>query len=604
VSTASARRPGFEDLLLFPYLAIFVRQYFWVVEHAATAWILTVIVTAILWWLLLLTRVQEDQESERPRHFWLIVGLPLLFVYLLRAVMADASFDVLNYRLVGAERALGGWPFRPGDFLPPFYPLNPAPDMLHGIFRHLLGYRLGTVFNLCVLLWAASVVERILRPHVARGWVRALATLFALWAEHVLFLSNNYMVDFLPVPLMLEATRVALRAGEPGSEARRLFRVALLTGLAGALKPLYLAYAIAVAVVYLHALFTSPNVRPRLTRVLRGAPTALAAFLFPLVPYSVYMYRETGNPLFPLYNKVFRSPLWPPANLYDGRWGPKTAFEMLHWPLRVAFDSTGTGELAVYSGRVSLVLVAAVLCLTLAWRERRLRALSLATVAGAYLWAVVLTGYARYAVFVEVLGAVTTIGLVAFLWSRQRANGMRVLPTVISGVLMLLAGVQAARASVYILQRDWGGRPSVFSDWAAYKSEARFVLRDYRLEKFLGEKEKALFAGVGAWVEAGTLVSGFQSLVSPDAPILCAYVHDYFYHPDGRELFARALTHSAGRRVSALCVDSDLVACRRVLAERGLEITAEVPVTMPIYSHRSRLRMYYFELRVGGSQAP
>jgi len=593
--------PEFGDLLLFPYLLVFVRQYLWVVEHGAAAWALAVAATALLWlclWRWLLS-ADEGTPERTPRQFWLVVGLPLLVVYAMRAALPDASFDVLNYRLVGAERALRGWPFLAGDFLPAFYPLNPAPDMLLGVFRHLLGYRLGTVPNLLALLWAGTVIEKLLRPYVAGRWRRSLATLAVLWTEHALFLASNYMVDFLPVPLMLEAARLALGAGERGGEGRRLAHVALLAGLAGALKALYLAYAVPVAVIYLHALVAGRGA-VAWSRLLKGAPLALALFLFPLAPYSLYMYRETGNPLFPLYNKIFRSPLWPLANLYDGRWGPKTAAEMLYWPLRVAFDATRIGELAVYSGRVSLALVAALACLLLAWREPRLRALALATVAGAYLWGAVLTGYARYAVYVEMLGGATLVCLAAFLWSRR--GGWRA-ATAAAAVLVVALGAQAARASVYLMGRDWGGRPTAFEDWPAHKAEARFILRDYRLEKFLDEADAARLAGVGAWVEAGTLTSCFQSLLGPEKPILCAYVHDYFYGREGRERFDRALAASAGRPVGSLCVESDLASCRRVLAARGLEIAEEVPVKMPIYSRRTRLPMYLLALRpAGGSR--
>ena len=46
---------------------------------------------------------------------------------------------VLNHRLIQAERSLRGAQLAPGDFFPTIFPFNPAPDMLTGVFRHLLG---------------------------------------------------------------------------------------------------------------------------------------------------------------------------------------------------------------------------------------------------------------------------------------------------------------------------------------------------------------------------------------------------------------------------------------------------------------------------------
>lgn len=640
------RKAEFGDALTAFYLAAFVRQYLWAVGDARAAWLLTALAAALLW--LLLLGLKDEEEARTPWQFWVAVGLPLLFVYALRAPFPDTSYDVLNYRLVGAERALLGWPFIRGDFFPPFYPLNPAPDMLTGIFRHLLGYRLGTVINLLATLWAGVVADKMLRRHLPGAWPRALAVLLVLWTEHTLFLVNTYLVDALSLPLLLEATHLALRADERGA-GRRLVRLALLLGMSCALKILNLAYAIPVAAVYLHSWLSGGGNQQRreagrrepLREVFRLAPLALVAFLFPLAPYTLYMLRETGNPVFPLYNAVFKSAYWPQANLYDGRWGPHTLAETLVWPLRVAFNTGRIGELTVYSGRISLAFVAACVGLFVARRDRGLRALCIATLAAALLWSAALTGYARYALFVEVLGGILLARFAALLLSTRSASARRehesVLPAheserparetarrgheaarparrlvrlargpalAVAAVLLAASAVQVARASVYVFRYEWAMRPTLFDDARAYKAEARFVLRDYDLKKFLDEGDRAKLAGVGAWVEAGPLTSGFESLLAPDAPILCAYIPDYFYSDAGRERFARSLEESAGREFGALCLEGDLERCGGAAAARGLEIVERSPVKMLVYSRRTYIQMYLLRLRAAGGGLP
>src|SRR5205814_4140674 len=83
---------------------------------------------------------------------------------------------------------------------------------LNGLFRLALGYRLGTIINLLALVWAAQVAGKILRPFVARARLRAACVLLVVLAEHLLFEVNNYMVDLLALPLLMEATYLALRA--------------------------------------------------------------------------------------------------------------------------------------------------------------------------------------------------------------------------------------------------------------------------------------------------------------------------------------------------------------------------------------------------------
>jgi hypothetical protein len=601
VAAALARRLEFGDALMPLYLAVFVRQYLWAVSDARVAWLLASAVAALLW---LGSLCLKDEDGARtPWQFWAAVALPLLGVYAMRAAFPDTSYDVLNYRLVSAERALRGWPFIAGDFFPPFYPLNPAPDMILGVSRHLLGYRLGTALNLLALVWAGTVVEKMLREYVPGVWLRSLTVLLTLWTEHALFLVNNYMVDLLALPLLLEATRLALRAAERGA-GRRLVRIALLVGMSCGLKVLNLAYAIPVALVYLHAWLWGGDKSSR-REVFRFAPLAAVAFLFPLLPYSLYMIRETGNPVFPLYNAVFRSAYWPQTNLYDGRWGPRSPVETLLWPLRVAFNTERIGELTVYSGRVSVAVIAAAVCLVVARHDRGLRALALATLAGALLWSATLTGYARYALFVEMLGGALIAGLVSLLLSsrptlrlgRRRARG-------VAAALLLASAAQVARASGYVARYEWAMRPTVFADARGYMAEARFLLRDYDLKKFFAEADARRLTGVGAWVESGPLTSGFESLLAPDAPILCAYIPDYLNVSAGRERFARALRESAGKQLAALCLESDLEACSRTAESRGLEVVERTQVNMLVYSHRTYLKMYLLRLHAPGGGPP
>src|SRR5947209_9849752 len=212
VLAALRERAEFGDALIFLYALVFVRQYLWVVADNALAWTLAAPLAAVAWYFYVKTKPFAPKRTGR--EFWLVVVLPLLFVYMWRAPFPDVSFDVLNYRLLHAERSLRGTLFAPGDFFPTPAPYNPAPDTLTGLFRLALGYRLGTIVNLLALVWAARVVDKVLRPFVERAWPRAACVLLVVLAEQLLFEVNNYMVDLLAVPLLLEATWLALRGDE------------------------------------------------------------------------------------------------------------------------------------------------------------------------------------------------------------------------------------------------------------------------------------------------------------------------------------------------------------------------------------------------------
>jgi hypothetical protein len=117
------RRLDIGDFVIVLYIAAFVRQYLWVVGDNRVAWPLTVAVSALVWYLH--WRTKEVSTGRAPRLFWLAVALPLFFFYALRATLPDLSWDVLDYRLINAERAMRGWPMPAGDFFPVRFPFQP-----------------------------------------------------------------------------------------------------------------------------------------------------------------------------------------------------------------------------------------------------------------------------------------------------------------------------------------------------------------------------------------------------------------------------------------------------------------------------------------------
>lgn len=584
----------FGDFVVLLYIAAFVRQFLWLIDNQVIAWVLTAALTVALWLLHLTKKELEDQKT--PRQFWLIVAPPLLLIFAMRAALPDTSFDVLNYRLVNAERGLGGWPFRAGDFFPAFYPLNPAPDMLLGIGRHLLGYRLGTITNLLVLLWVGTILENFIRPYVVNRWLRSTGVLLILWTEHTLFLVNNYMVDLLAIPLLLLATQMALQPDTSENTQSTSIRLGLYLGASVALKLLNLAYCIPIILVYFYALLRRKRVS---LRTARSAAWIAIGSALPLLPYSLYIWRDTGNPVFPFYNSIFHSPFWPNSNLGDARWGPHGLWETIIWPLRVTLKAERFGELAVYSGRISIVFIVAILVLVWPNIDRRLRLLGFVAFSGTLLWAAMLTGYARYAVFVEMLGGLTLLGFAASLFAtdkQQQTQRVRLLKAGLATLLLCALVAQCLSALTYIARYEWSMRPTVFHDPSGYRQEARYILRDYDLAKFLLPAERQPLTNVGMWIESGMLTSGVQSLLTSHAPILCAYVDEYFRTAEGRDRFALALRHGGNQRIASLCLESELNSCRDKLARWKIEIVDTLPVQIPIYSGRRKLKMVLLTL--------
>jgi hypothetical protein len=594
---APCGRAEFGDALLFFYLLVFARQYLWLVSDNALAWSLAALVAAAAWFVYVRTKPFDVERTGR--EFWLMVLSPLLFFYLLRLAFPDLSYDVLNYRLLHAERSLRGTLFAHGDFFPTPAPYNPAPDTLTGLFRLALGYRLGTIINLLALVWGARVVDKLLRPFVARAWPRAASVLLVVLAEHLLFEVNEYMVDLLALPLLLEATWLALRAEEALKPRTLLAHVALLLGLSAALK---LTMAVVVLPIVLLCAYKAlaGTRRLKLSEMPSTLALTFAAFVAPLVPFAFYLWRLTGNPFFPLAQGLFKSSYWPTGGGWDARWGPQGLWETLVWPVLVSFEPSRHSELAVYSGRLTLGFVVALRGIPFAWRDMRLRMLCLVLVAGCLTWSAGGMGYSRYGLYLELLSGAVVVAVASELLKAERV--LFSWRTLTGALFIAMLCAQAALACRYALRYEWSMRPTALNSWSAYRHEARFILRDRRLSDFMNEDERSLFVGDYAWVESGNKSTGVEVLINPGVPIINVNHQEYFATRTGREGFVRAVEDAPASMLS-LCLPEELTRAKQLIESRGLSVGRVVPLQVPFFSQRRRVGMMLVEvLRPEGAE--
>lgn len=586
-------RAEFGDALIFVYALAFARQYFWVLDSNALAWALSALLASVACYFYVRTKPFPSERAGR--EFWLLVALPLLFVYAFRAPFPDVSFDVLNYRLLHAERSLRGTLFARGDFFPTPAPYDPAPDTVTGLFRVALGYRLGTIVNLLALVWAARVADKILRPFVARAWPRAACVLLVALAEQLLFEVNNYMVDLLALPLLLEATHFALRLDEAEDSRGVYVHAALLLGACAALKLTNVVMVVPLVLVFAYKALVGARRLP-FERLLSTLAWCTPAFAAPLVPFTVYLWRLTGNPLFPLANSFFKSPYWPTGGGWDARWGPTNFWETLVWPVLAVFEPERHSELAVYSGRLSIGFVVALFGLFFCRRDTQSRVLCLLVVAGCLVWSAAGMGYSRYGLYLEMLSGVTIVAVACVLvrgdW-RAAQSWRKATATVFVAALV----VQASAACVYAYGYEWSMRHNLLH-FREYRNEARQFLRDRSLAYYLTDEERARYANVGAWVVSGWKSAGLEVMLNEGAPAIAVNYQEFLTTRESKRQFVRAIQEAPAERIYSLVFPEDLIQAREFIRSRGLEIASEEAVEVPLFSHTHGLGMMLLRVAV------
>jgi hypothetical protein len=579
------------DALLFLYLATIFRQYLcWAPFSNVVAWLLAVVFAGFSLWLYVLTRTEARQRMSLA--FGIVVVLPLTFCFLLRVPFPDVSFDVLNYRLFHGIRGLRGFLYRSGDFFPTPAPYNTAPDMAMGITRIAFGYRMGTLINLFSLLWAARIIDRLLRDCLSNDWLRAACVLLIFAVEHLFFEINTYMIDLLAIPLLLEATRLSLTGNVSENRSRHMARIAFLLGLSVALKLIYVVTALPIALLCAWRFFLQPFQAADLARTILFS---LGAFLLPVLPFTIYLYAEMGSPVFPILNGVFKSPFWPPNSGWDNRWGPFGFWEILIWPVKIFFRPDRLSELLVYSGRLSLGFVAPFIAWLVAWRDVQLRRLSFLTLAGLLLWSVG-TGYIRYALFLELLAGVVLVMLAVQTMKDRRL-------VVIAVLVFCSLGGQAGLACRYTAKTEWSGRPTFFKYPDAWRREAQYLFRDRRsLASFSPKADRVRFSEVEVWIESSIKTAGLEILLNRKAPVIGLRSYESFASPESRRRFITAIERAAGKRMFTLCFAEDLPDALGTIEKRGLVAGPQTPIDLPFFSPDYRLALVMIEV-TGAEQA-
>ncbi len=283
----------------------------------------------------------------------------------------DASYDLLNYHLYGPFALLHGkWgvdlaPAQSQGFLPP---TNDFPFYL--LARHVGSIRALNLLAALPTVAAISLAFLLtLRLLPAGGAITRLLALIAVVigatgaATHPVLATS--MSDMIPCALVL-AAMLLLCDARRFSEQRVLRRMlpGLLVGVALGFKLTFSCAAVALVAAILARPGMALSSRLRMAFLFCvGAGLAMTAIAG---GWWLFLWRITGNPLFPLYNDLFRSPLAWPGDFIDRRFFPRDLWQWMFYPLYWAIRSTPLvteSDQPMRDPRMALELIAALLML-------------------------------------------------------------------------------------------------------------------------------------------------------------------------------------------------------------------------------------------------
>lgn len=255
----------------------------------------------------------------------------------------DAAYDVLHYQIHNGWAAANGrlWQdFAPADmhsFINPAYSL-----FVWWLIDTLPGPAVSAILSIpqAFILPGLYYLTRGLSAAMTGSASRTICLVVAACG----FLADGHLALFASIrndawgaAAFIWALSLSFRSDGMLADLKSLALASLVLGAALGMKATSLPYAIAYC-AFVMILASGHGERIRAGLVCAAAGAAMTAAL--ALPYAWVLWSEFGNPVFPMANGVFESPLGPTDYDAYARRKPEGLFELFAYPFVFTFNST------------------------------------------------------------------------------------------------------------------------------------------------------------------------------------------------------------------------------------------------------------------------
>jgi hypothetical protein len=291
--------------------------------------------------------------DHRRAPFIAALLVPLLFGLLSVCLGQDDNWDLRNYHWYNPYALLNGR--LDADMAPAQWQsyFNPQIDVPYYLLTttfpgRLVGFVMGLMHGLNFVLLAA-IARQVLGSGLAPARLPLLLAAAGVCGAGFLSELGNTMGDNMTALLVLSSLLLVLRgwtrleAWAPRS-AGILLLSGLVMGLGTGLKLTNATYALALCV----ALLALPVPwRMRFTNAILYGCAVMAGVVASAGYWWLTMWERFGNPLFPQFNNIFKSPLALQGGVLDSSHVPRNALEALFWPFIFTANFTRVSEIAL-----------------------------------------------------------------------------------------------------------------------------------------------------------------------------------------------------------------------------------------------------------------
>lgn len=449
----------------------------------------------------------------------------IIFVglFILRVAIPENAFDTVNYHLILQENPFSSYinnNFFPGRNINTFsYPLG---DRMFFPFRKLLGYRLGLILNLGVIILIyykvkeiLTVIMKVVLKNNTYSKIIPIISFLSIYSEKIYEIVCIYYIDILYIPLFFELIKIILLNKREEYNKYNNIYIGILSGIIVSLKITNILFIVPMYIIYLFINFKKIQ--------LRDYVCLICIPILPIFIYTLNIFIQTGSPVFPYYNKIFKSKYFSEVNWVDIRFGPKNIAETILWPIIIYFKPNRTDDLAIYSGRLSLAFIISIVyiiyCLIkckFSWsrlKENFKFNIIIVFIMLNYIWTKFMVGYIRYALVLEVTSVlVISITIVCLLNKSEKKN----VNSWIAYILLIFMSINILMITkeTFMSNKEWAWRYPFYNNLALHKDNMKYLFKDRT-----SGIDKSQLDAIQCWgiVDYN---SGYARLVKSDIPII------------------------------------------------------------------------------------
>lgn len=382
-----------------------------------------------------------------------LYGICFIFIIsLYSSLYPDLSHDTLAYHVLNQEPTWYG-----NDSLIFVETSFPLPDRLVYLFRNILGYRLGTIFNCIVLCIIYIQLVRVLKQvfneddkKKNRFFNPYILGVLCVLLETVLMTVGTYMTDLTSIPLLLELIICLIYGKNKKTNLSNMLYFVVCLAFMFLMKLTTIIYIIPILFIYLWKNKKYINIKKFFICLCIG--------LIIIAPYLIYNFIFTGMPFFSF--SLFTESKYVIKGSFTGdkRWGAQNWFEVIIWPfIMLLLPKYRHMELIMMPNFYPvLCLISAAGLVINKLKKKNINAqcsmLNLISIISLYIW-IILRGVDRYAI-----GAILLCGIsfISYLYTIQAKKWLYIIGT---GIFFVQAS--CSLYSSYVANINWKFSPSI-----------------------------------------------------------------------------------------------------------------------------------------------